>query len=174
MQIPGRIQRDRLKVDTDATVYLRGGKAGTQHRRRVVRPRGRGDDQARDVAQRAEGVVVVEVPTEAPLVGVGGDADNHRVAVLALREERERGGLTPQLVESVVQVGEVLDLRYRQQTGQAPTEREAKDRLLVEQCVENTPSAEFRMQTPGDAVHAALAGHVLAEDKHAWPGGEAV
>src|SRR6266571_8356176 len=123
MQIPGRIQRDRLKVDTDATVYLRGGKAGTQHRRRVVRTRRRGDDQARDVAQRAEGVFVVEVAAEALLVGVSGDADDHRVAILPLREERERGGLTAQLVDRVVQVGEVGDLRHRQQAGQARTQR---------------------------------------------------
>ena len=65
----------------------RGGQAGAQHGRGVVRPGRAGDDQARDVTQAGQRVVVVEVPAEAPLVGEPGDAQHHRVAVLALGEE---------------------------------------------------------------------------------------
>ena len=63
----------------------------------------------------ADGVVVVEVPAEALLVAVAGDAHHERVAVLALGEELQRGGLAPQLVLGVVQVGQVLDLGHGQQ-----------------------------------------------------------
>ena len=88
--------------------------AGAQHRRRVVAARRRGDDQARDVAQHAERVVVVEVAAEALLVAVAGDAHDHRVAELAVARRTQRRRLAAQLVLGVVQVGEVLDLRDRQ------------------------------------------------------------
>jgi hypothetical protein len=71
---------------------------------------GHGQHQARDVAQRADRVVVVEVAAEALLVAEALDAHDHRVRELALGEEGERAGLAAQLVERVVEVGEVLDL----------------------------------------------------------------
>ena len=74
-------------------------------------------DQAGDVTQHGDRVVVVEVPAEPFLVAEPGDPHDHRVAVLAVGEERQRGRLAAQLVFGVVQVGEVLDLRDRQQAG---------------------------------------------------------
>ena len=119
-------------------------------------------------------VVVVEVPAEALLVAVAGDAHDERVGELAVGEERQAGRLAAQLVLGVVQVGEVLDLRDRHQPGQAGAERQAEDRLLVEQCVEHPPAAGPALQTAGDAVHAALGADVLAEDEHGGVGGEQV
>ncbi len=55
-------------------------RAGVQHRRGVVGPRRGGDHDARDVAQDADRVVVVEVAAEALLVAVAGDPQHHRVA----------------------------------------------------------------------------------------------
>ena len=87
-------------------------------------------------------VVVVEVPAEALLVAEPGDAHDHRVGVRAVGEEAQARRLAAQLVLGVVQVGEVLDLRDRQQPADAETEAEAEDRLLVEQGVEHARRAE--------------------------------
>ena len=46
-----------------------------------------------------------------------------------------------------MQVGEVLDLRHRQQAGQPGTQREAEDGLLVEQRVED-PAGPNRAARP--------------------------
>ena len=78
---------------------------------------GRRDDEPGDVAQHADRVVVVEVAAEALLVAEPGDAHDHRVAVLAVGEELQARRLAAELVLGVVQVGEVLDLRDRQQPG---------------------------------------------------------
>src|SRR5260370_38294249 len=114
------------------------------------------------------------MPAEPLLIGVGGDPQHHRVAVLPLGEERQRGGLAPELVKRAVQVGQILDLRYRQQAGKARAEREPDDGLLVEQGVEDAPGTEPRVQPAGDAVPTALARYLLAAYQHAGRGGEAV
>ena len=66
-----------------------------------------------------------------------GDAHDHRIAVLAVGEEGQARRLAAELVLGVVQVGEVLDLRDRQQPGDPGAERDPEDRLLVEQRVEH-------------------------------------
>ena len=63
-------------------------------------------------------------------------------------------------------VGEVLDLRYRQQADVPRTLRNAQDRGLVEQRVEDAPGTEPPLEIVGHVVDAALAGHVFAEDDH--------
>ena len=113
VQIGRVVQRDRFEEDADAAVDGGRGDAGPQHRGRVVGPGRRRDDEAGDVAEHGDGVVVVEVAAEALLVAVAGDAHDERVAVLALGEELQRRRLAPQLVLGVVQVGQVLDLRAR-------------------------------------------------------------
>ena len=85
------VQRDRLQEHADAAVRLRRGQAGAQHGGRVVGPGRAGDDQARDVPQAGHRVVVVEMAAEPFLVGEAGDPHHHRVAVLALGEEGQRG-----------------------------------------------------------------------------------
>ena len=75
----------------------------------------------------ADRVVVVEVAAEALLVGQPGDPHDHRVAERAAGEELQRRRLAAQLVLGVVQVGEVLDLRDRQQPADRRAEREAED-----------------------------------------------
>ncbi len=77
-----------------------------------------------------------------------------------------RRRLAPELVGGVVQVGEVLDLRDRQQPGQPRTEREPEDGLLVQHGVEHPARAEPGQQPPGHPVDPALAGDVLAEHQH--------
>ncbi len=73
-----------------------------------------------------------------------------------------------------MQVGQVLDLRHRQQAGQPGAESHAEDRLLVKQRVEDPASAEGAEQALGDPVDAALAGHVLAEHDQFRSGGQFV
>ena len=107
----------------------------------------------------------MEVAAESLLVAVSGDPHDHGVAVLAVGEELQRGTLAPDLVGGVVQVGEVLDFGDREQARRPGTERQAEDRLFVEQGVENPRRANLLHQPTGDAVDAALAGDVLAEDE---------
>ena len=71
-------------------------------------------------------VVVVEVAAEALLVAVAGDAHDQRVAVLTLGEELQRRGLAPQLVLGVVEVGQVLDLRHREEARDPGAERQCR------------------------------------------------
>ena len=92
-----------------------------------------------------------------------GHAHDHRVAELAGAEELERGRLAAQLVERVVQVGEVLDLRDRQQADVGRALGDAEDARLVEQRVEDAGRAEALLEAVGDVVDAALAADVLAE-----------
>ena len=174
VQVTGVVERDRLEEHRHGAVHGGGGQAGAQHRRRVLRPGRHGDHQAGDVAQHADSVVVVEVPAEPLLVGEAGHPDHQRVAVLPGGEELQARRLAAQLVLGVVQVGEVLDLRHGQQAGHARAEAEAEDRLLVEERVEDPPGAEPPRQSPGDAVHAALAAHVLAEGEQPGMGRERV
>ena len=81
-------------------------------------------------------------------------------------KKRQRGRLAAQLVLGVVQVGQVLDLRDRQQTGQPGAEAETEDRLLVEEGVEDPGRAEPAGQAAGHAVDPALDADVLAEHDH--------
>ena len=105
----------------------------------------------------------MEVTPESLLVAEPGDANDHRVAVLPVGEERQARRLAPQLILGVVQIGEVLDLRDREQPGHAGAERDTEDRLLVEQRVEHAGGAELLLQPSRDAVHPALEGDVLTE-----------
>ncbi len=106
----------------------------------------------------------MEVPAEALLVGVRGHPHDHGVPVGALGEEPQRCRLPAQLVEGVVQVGEVLDLGDRQQAGGARAEGQAEYGLLVQEGVEHPGGAEALQQPARHAVHPALAGHVLPEE----------
>ena len=135
------------------------------HRGGVVGAGRGGDDEPGDVAQRGDGVVVVEMAAEPLLVSVARDPHDHRVAVLAVGEELQRGAFAADLVGGVVQVGEVLDLGDRQQPGHPGAEGEAEDGLFVEEGVEHPGRADLLHQPAGDAVDAALAGDVLAEDQ---------
>ena len=166
VQIAGVVQRDRLEERAHAAVDLRCGDAGAQHRGGIVRARRRRDHEPRNVAQHRDRVVVVEVPAEALLVAVARDPHHHPVAVLPLREELQRRRLAAQLILGVVEVGEVLDLRHRHEAAHRGAEREAEDRRLVEQRVEDAAGAEAGVEPTGDAVDAALRGDVLAEQEH--------
>ena len=166
------VQGDRLDEEAHRPVGLRRCGARTQHRRSVGAARRRGDDDTWEVAQTTEGVVVVEVPPEALLVGVTGDAHDHRVDVLPGGEERQRRCLATELVDGVVHVGEVLDLRDRQHPGEAGAEGESEDRLLVEHGVEHAVAPRHPLEAAGDAVHTALGADVLTEHEHRRIGGE--
>ena len=159
------VQRDRLEEGADAAVDLRRGDARAQHRGGVVGPSRRRDHDTRDVAENGDRVVVVEVAAEALLVAVARDPHDHAVAVAALGEELQRRGLAAQLVLRVVEIGEVLDLGQRQEAADRAAEREAEDRRLVEQRVEDAAGAEARVQPARDAVDATLRSDVLAEEE---------
>ena len=158
------VQRDGFEEDAHDARRFRRGDAGVQHRRGVVGPRGRGDHHAWDVADRGDGVVVVEVAAESFLVSVSGHPHHHRIAVLPIREELQRRAFTANLVRGVVEIGEVLDLGDRQQPRDPGAERKAQDRLLVEQRVEDPRRTRLGEQSPGHSVHTALAGDVFTED----------
>ena len=165
VEITGVVERDRLEERAHAAVDLRRRNARPQHRGGIVRPRRRRDHEAGNVAQDGDRVVVVEVAAEALLVAVAGDPHHHPVAVLALREELQRRRLAAELILGVVEVGEVLDLGQRHEAGHRGAGREAEDRRLVEQRVEDAAGAEASMEAARDAVDAALGRDVLAEEE---------
>ena len=90
VEIARVVQRDRLEEDADRSVDERGLRAGDEHRRRVVGRAQATRSRARDVAENADRIVVMEVPAEPALVAVAGDPDHHPVAICALREELQR------------------------------------------------------------------------------------
>src|SRR4029078_11535008 len=79
-------------------------------------------------------------------------------------EELQRRALAANLVPRVVKVGQVLDLRDRQQSRYSGTERTPQDRLLVEQRVEHPRRTRLAEKSAGDTVHSALARDLLTED----------
>ena len=141
------IQRDGFEEHRHGAVGDCRGRARAQHRGRVGGVAGTRDHEPGDVAQHADGVVVVKVTTEALLIAEPGDAHDHRIAIPALREERQAGGLATQLVLGVVEVGQVLDLGDREQAGHGRAECDAEDRLFVEQAVEHSRRAGALLQT---------------------------
>ena len=125
-------------------------------------------DQARDVAQHADRVVVVEVAAEALLVAVAGDAHHHRVAVLPVARRTAasppRRAAGPRRCAGRRGTGSPGSAAAR--TAPAPSAR-PRIGLLVEQRVEDPGRAEPLAQPAGDAVDAALAADVLAEHQRA-------
>ena len=111
---------------------------------------------------------------EALLVAQARDAHHHGVAVLAVREELQASRLAAELVFGIVEVGEVLDLRHREQAGKAGAEAEPQDRLLVEQGVEDPADSEPPGQSPRHPVDASFAADVLAEDQQLRVGGQRI
>ena len=172
VQITRVVEGDRLDEQAHRAVGLRCRGTGAQHGCGVGTRRRRGDDDAGQIAQPAEGVVVVEVPAETLLVAVPGDAYDQRVDVLTIGEERQRRSFPTQLVDGIVHVGEILDLRDRKHAGDADAKGQAEDRLLVEERVEDPFSSGHPLQPAGDAVDAALGADVLAEHEHRRIGGE--
>ena len=159
------VQRNRLEEQAHQPGRACGDHTGPHHRRGVVGPRRGGHHDTGQVADRGDRVVVVEVPAETLLVAVSGDPHHHRVAVLTVGEELQRGTLAADLVGGVVQIGQVLDLRDGQQPADAGAQGQSEDRLLVEQRVENPCRPGCCGQPPGHAVDTALAGDVLAEQQ---------
>src|SRR5665811_688768 len=102
---------------------------------------------------------------ESLLVAVAGDPDDHRVLVLPVGEERQARRFPTQLVFRVVQIGEVLDFRDWQEAGYCGARGDAEDRLLIEDRVEYPRRTHTLCQSPRHSIHAALACHVLTEDK---------
>src|SRR5690606_8439151 len=74
--------------------------------------------------------------------------------------------LAAQLVFGVMEVGQVLDLGEGQEAVLRGAEREAEEGLLVEQGVEDAGGRGALGEAARDAVDAALATDVLAEDQH--------
>ena len=71
-----------------------------------------------------------------------------------------------------MQVGEVLHLGNRDQSGEAGAQPKAENGLLVQQCVEHSSRAMCAGQTCGDAIDAALDADVLTENDHSTIGGQ--
>ena len=99
--------------------------------------------------------------TEALLVAKPGNAHHHRVGELAVREEGQRRRLAAQLVFGIMQVGEELDFRDRDEAISGHPDRVAKDGLLIQQRVDHPVRAVALLQLLGHAVDAALAAHIL-------------
>src|SRR5262249_2675977 len=118
-----------------------------------------------DVAQGGDAVVIVKVAAEAALISEAGNADDHRVAELALREKLQRAGLAADLVLGVVVIGQILKLGDRQEAEVGRADREAKDGRFVEESVENARGTESLVQACADVINAAALGNVFAEDE---------
>ena len=116
----------------------------------------------------------MEVAAEALLVCESRDAHDHRVLALAVAEELQRRGLAADLVDRVVQVGEVLDLGERQAARLRHALRHAEDRRLVEHRVEHAARAERLEQSRSDVVDAALLRHVFAKQHRVVVRGEEI
>ncbi|KMU65557.1 hypothetical protein STRNTR1_2063 [Stenotrophomonas maltophilia] len=165
VQVLAHVQRDRLQEHRHASIHPRQCGQRAQHHHRIVATRRAAHHQPGDVAQRGDRVVVVEVATEALLVAQPGHPHQHRVAVLIVGEELQRTRFAAHLVDGVVQVGQVLDLRNRQHAQVGQTLRHAQDHGLVQQGVEHPAWAEAAQQVLGDGVDTALLCDVLTEQQ---------
>jgi hypothetical protein len=81
------VEGDGFQEHADPAVRLRRREARPEHGGRVVGPGRAGDDQAGDIPQAGQRVVVVEMAAETFLIGEGGDAEYQRIPVLRLGEE---------------------------------------------------------------------------------------
>ncbi|OPZ10878.1 MAG: hypothetical protein BWZ07_02380 [Alphaproteobacteria bacterium ADurb.BinA280] len=107
----------------------------------------------------------MEVSAEAALIAQGRDAQHHRVAVLTIGEKLQTGRLATDLVASVVEIGQILDLWDRQHAHIGVALSQAKDHGLVQQRVEDAFAREGLEQTFGNGVDAALLCHIFTEQK---------
>src|SRR3546814_18926762 len=99
---------------------------------------------------------------EALLVTEPRDADDHRVGILPVREEAERRRLAADLVLGIVDIGEELDLRPRQETVVRNADGEAQYGLFVQQGVDDAGRSAALVDLGGNVVNAALRPELLA------------
>src|SRR5690606_13333572 len=85
-----------------------------------------------NVAKDRKAVVVVEMTPKALLISEPRDADDHRIGVLAIREEAQGRSLAANLVLGIVDIGKELDFGHRDKTVVRHADREAQYCLLVE------------------------------------------
>ena len=110
MQIAHRVKGDGFDENHQPLLLARQPCAFAQHHRRLCAIRRAGQYQPRNIAQHRQRVVVVKMPAKAFLIAQPRDAQDHRVAVLPVREKRQSGGLAAQLVFGIVQIGQKLNL----------------------------------------------------------------
>ena len=84
VQVAGVVESDGLEHDADAAVDLRRRDARLEHRPDILGAGRRCYDEARNVSQDGNCVVVVEVTAEAALIAVSRHPDDHAVAIAAL------------------------------------------------------------------------------------------
>ena len=117
----------------------------------------------------------MEVAAESLLVSEAGDAHDHRVleagrltvcvlTAFPSAEELQRSSLATDLVDRVVEIGQVLDLWERQAACLRHPLREPEDGRLVEDGVEHAAAAEALVESLGRVIDAAFAGYVLTEE----------
>jgi hypothetical protein len=119
-------------------VDLRQRSQRAQHHRGVIAARRASDHESGNVAQRGDANCRCGNGRRIRAGNRAGDAHDHRVAVLVVAEELQACRFTADLVDRVVQVRQVLDLRHRQHPHVGVALREAEDDRLVEQRVEHT------------------------------------
>ena len=166
MEIAHGIERDRLEKHDHPLLLARQPHAFAQHARRVRTVRRTGDDQPWNVAQHGNGIVVVEMTAEAFLITEPGDAHDHRIGVLPVREKRQGRRFAAQLIFRIVQIGQELNLRDRHETIMAGADGEPENGLLVEQSVDHPVDAKARLQLLRHAIDAALAADILARQQN--------
>src|SRR5262245_8374932 len=98
VQIARVVARNRFEEEADPTLVFGESHTFTKQLRRIRRMTGNAQRDTGDVAKHRHRVVVVEVAAEALLVREAGDADHHRIPVLTVGEELERGCLTAYLI----------------------------------------------------------------------------
>lgn len=166
-QVLCHIEGDGFEEGDHGAVFFGHSYGGTEHVNGVGGGGGGGDDQAGDVPQAGDAVVVVKVASEAFLVGEGCDANDHGVGELAFGEEFEGAGFTADLVDGVVEVGQVLNLGDGEQSALGRADGQAEDGLFVEEGVEDPGEPEALVKVGGDGVDAAFDSHVFAKHEDA-------
>ncbi len=141
--------------------------AFAQHRYRIA-PIGRHrQHHTRNITKHGQRIVIVEVPAKALLVRQPGNPHDHRIGELPVRKERKRRRLAPDLVLGIVDIGEELDLRQRQQPVVRRADRQPQDRLLVQQGIDHPRRTEPRMQLLRGSIDPTLRPHILPANNRA-------
>ena len=174
MKIFGVVERDGLEEHTNPSKLLGSRSHGAEHTGRVIAAARAANQEARDLTQRSDAIVIVEVTTESFLVGEARNAHDHRIGILPLAKELHGACFSTKLVNRIHEVGKVLNLGEGEQASMPSSNGHAEDALLVEQGVEHPTDTEALHQVCGDMIDAALASNILSEHDHPVFGGHQI
>ena len=162
MQIAHGIERDRLKEGNHALFFARQSHAFAQHPGRVSTIGRDRQNNAGNVAQDGNRVVIVEMPTKALLIAKPCDAQHHWVGELPFGKERQRCCFAANLIFGIVQIGEELDFGHWRKAILTHANRQPEDGLLIQKRVDHAILAKPLLQFLRDTIDAALKADIFA------------